>query len=1229
MNPNLKVQLLLSADAAVLSRELRAAREGLHDISTAAQSAASASSSALLQLEQHANSAGKGIAAMADSWGFLASAGGFGAAAIQMADQYAAMSDRIRMATSSTAEYEMVQQRLLAVANATYRPLAEAQEAFLRTADALRATGASTSDALDMSESFSLLLVANAASAEKGANALDAWSQAVQKGRVEADNWMSIVAAVPTVIDHIARSSGRSAAEVRKLGVEGRLSVRELNAALQESLEANRAAAEGMHTTVADGFTHLRNQLTVAVGEMNQATGATAAMAQALKVLGDASGGIVVAGMMAVGAAAAAAAAKLGLKTAALVQSALASRAAAAAELQAAQAHAASTAAAAQAAARFAGLSISHAQAAAAANAHTAALTRLAAAQRAASTVGAVSAALGGPVGLVAVAGAAAAALWALSQSAQTAGSAFADLNTPLSAAREQFAQLGRAGQLAELSRLEADIQSAQQSAHALIDTLRGTARRERFGGPGEIAAHGEAAAALEAVLKTAADVASGAAVDFDAAASAIAGASNMGEDLRRKLLDLIGQISQAQTRTDGLRQRYDELKAATQGAAAAQRELNAAQADTPEAAAIVAKMARALEDKKDNTHAGRLQRDIRDLDEYRRASAAQQQEMLRIAREMDALDAAARAPRLRAPRIDDGKQRAEQLARSQHQFVEQLERQAATIGMSAAQLREYELAGQNLTGDLAERARAALDATAAHEREAAALQAASQAQKAAASVSAELLEATGRSAAAQTQAALERFAQLREQLAAAGHSTGLAQLEQLQSITQQRQHMQQLQQSADAALSAQALAEQTLAAATAAGLVDEASARTRLLAVHQATAQQIQQILPAMRELAAASADPTMGQGVQQLELRLLQIAASAQQLGEQMRTDFERAGDALSQTFGTALDRAAASIATGAAGIGEVMQRLVLDVIQGMGQWAGGELANALQGSLKQSLGQLMGAGSGEGSPLGGLFAGLGGFLGLGNAHAAGAGQNAAGGLLNASGAAVQAASASADAAASAAAAAAQASATAAASALAAGLTSASAAAGALGAAATSASAAQTAATTAATGLAAALQAAAAAAASGAAAGQSSGLVRSAAGILGFADGGFTGAGGKYQAAGIVHAGEFVARREVVAQPGARAFLEQFNRIGMRAVSGLRGYADGGFVSTGGTIQGLPSAAAAPSADTTVDNRIAINLIDDPERIAGVLRSPQGEKALTVMLSRNPAKFRQLLQL
>lgn len=135
-----------------------------------------------------------------------------------------------------------------------------------------------------------------------------------------------------------------------------------------------------------------------------------------------------------------------------------------------------------------------------------------------------------------------------------------------------------------------------------------------------------------------------------------------------------------------------------------------------------------------------------------------------------------------------------------------------------------------------------------------------------------------------------------------------------------------------------------------------------------------------------------------------------------------------------------------------------------------------------------------------------------------------------------------------------------------------------------------------------------------------------------VGFSSGGYTGHGGKYQPAGTVHKGEFVHRQEVVRQPGALAFLSEFNRVGMAALKSWQGYADGGLVVPG-AHSGVPTSANFQPATvnvggSTVDNRLQLNLIDDPDRIASMaFGSRQGQEAFTVMLSRNPAKFRQLL--
>lgn len=60
---------------------------------------------------------------------------------------------------------------------------------------------------------------------------------------------------------------------------------------------------------------------------------------------------------------------------------------------------------------------------------------------------------------------------------------------------------------------------------------------------------------------------------------------------------------------------------------------------------------------------------------------------------------------------------------------------------------------------------------------------------------------------------------------------------------------------------------------------------------------------------------------------------------------------------------------------------------------------------------------------------------------------------------------------------------------------------------------------------------------------------------GQIGYSSGGYTGPGGKFEPAGVVHRGEFVVQKSVVERPGVRSMLEVLNEG--------RGYASGGYVA------------------------------------------------------------------
>ena len=206
----------------------------------------------------------------------------------QLSDVYGQMASRVRNATSSIEEYEMVQARLLETANGTYRSLSEAQEVYLATADVLRDLGYQTSQVLDIADSLSYAFVRDAARADQARTAMDAYSKALIKGKIDADGWVSMMNATPSLIKGIAQATGESEATIRQLGVTGKLSIEALNEGLRRSRDENKAFADEMEVSTQDAFTKLTNSMTVFVGKMNESSGASSILTDNVALLADA-----------------------------------------------------------------------------------------------------------------------------------------------------------------------------------------------------------------------------------------------------------------------------------------------------------------------------------------------------------------------------------------------------------------------------------------------------------------------------------------------------------------------------------------------------------------------------------------------------------------------------------------------------------------------------------------------------------------------------------------------------------------------------------------------------------------------------------------------------------------------------------------------------------------------------------------------------------------------------
>lgn len=233
--------------------------------------------------------------------------------------------------------------------------------------------------------------------------------------------------------------------------------------------------------------------------------------------------------------------------------------------------------------------------------------------------------------------------------------------------------------------------------------------------------------------------------------------------------------------------------------------------------------------------------------------------------------------------RLDDGER-----------YVRQLERQAAVLGMTAAQVRAYELAERKLTGALKQRAEAALATLDADEKK----KLAEENAKKNAGLQAELLRAQGRESDAALLELERKYNETLNDLERSGNEAGKKIIEQLFPVERAKIRLDEMRGAVDRAMRSRSRDEQSINAQVNAGLITQAAARERLLELNRQTTAVVERYLLSM-EQAAKAIGPEAVENVRALreELSLsLEVSDDLAPLWEDIGQGF---GDALSNTI------------------------------------------------------------------------------------------------------------------------------------------------------------------------------------------------------------------------------------------------------------------------------------------------------------------------------------------
>ena len=247
----------------------------------------------LAQTDTAAQTAQKGIAGLRT--GYTALVGAMGGIGIglgireltQAADSYTNLSVRIQIATRDGGDFESAMAGVHQVALATNSSLDATASLFTRLNTVGKDMGMTQQQALNLTKTVTQAIQIGGGSAQASEAAVQQFIQAMQGGVLRGEEFNSIMENGYGLAEALAKGLGVTTGELRKMAENGELSAERVIKAIGSQAEAIQETYNQFPTTISNALQKISTQWQILIGEMDQANGSSATVANALSVIAD------------------------------------------------------------------------------------------------------------------------------------------------------------------------------------------------------------------------------------------------------------------------------------------------------------------------------------------------------------------------------------------------------------------------------------------------------------------------------------------------------------------------------------------------------------------------------------------------------------------------------------------------------------------------------------------------------------------------------------------------------------------------------------------------------------------------------------------------------------------------------------------------------------------------------------------------------------------------------
>lgn len=212
--------------------------------------------------------------------------------ALNLADNYNVLQQRIRTATKASGDYEKVSKAIFDISQKNGTALKTNVELFQSLARVAPELKATRKEMLTLTDTVGKLGVIGGASTEAMNNGLLQFTQGLAAGTFRAEEFNSILENLPELANRIAGGMNVTTGELRKMVLEGELLSKDVFRVLLKQSEEIKEEFQQMPLTLGRSIETFQNSVSKALGTIDEQINATSTLAGTIETLGSALEGL-------------------------------------------------------------------------------------------------------------------------------------------------------------------------------------------------------------------------------------------------------------------------------------------------------------------------------------------------------------------------------------------------------------------------------------------------------------------------------------------------------------------------------------------------------------------------------------------------------------------------------------------------------------------------------------------------------------------------------------------------------------------------------------------------------------------------------------------------------------------------------------------------------------------------------------------------------------------------